>query len=178
MFLLFHVMVPLLLVFPFRKLKVKYNLFWLVVGSIISDVIDKPASFFNVWSGRGVAHTLLFFITSFIVLQSTTKDKIKTSSYGIGFIIHIIMDLPLPVFFYPLTGDINFMLNPYMNFGKIDYFMNLLLSNSMLIITESIGFIFLTFSGSYVLIKKYFRNLNRDNQFYIDNVEINVIEVL
>ena len=160
MFLLFHAMVPLLLVFPFKKLNIKHNMFWLFVGSIISDAIDKPAEFFNIWHGRGVAHTFLFFVVTVIILQLITKDKTKTFSYSIGFIIHIIMDFPLPMFFYPLTGKINFMFNPYLNFGKIDYFMGLLLSNSVLIITELIGFVFLSLLGSYILIKKYICNLN------------------
>lgn len=161
MFLLFHLMVPFLLILPFRKLNIKYNLFWLFIGSIISDAIDKPAEFFNIWSGRGIAHTLLFFIVSFIILQLIKKDKIKTSSYSIGFIIHIIMDLPLPVFFYPLVGEIDFMFNPYVNFGKVGYFMDLLLSDSVLIVTELIGFVFLVSLGSYLLIKKYIYNLNK-----------------
>lgn len=154
MFLLFHIMVPFLLVFLFKKVNIKYNLFWLFVGSIISDVVDKPASFFNIWSGRGVAHTLIFFIVTLITLQLVKKDKVKISNYGIGFVIHIIMDFPLPVFFYPFVGEINFMFNPTINFNQIDFFMDLLLSNSVLIITELVGFIFLSSWGLYVLIKK------------------------
>lgn len=178
MFLLFHVMVPLLLILPFNKLNIKYNLFWLFVGSIISDAIDKSASFFNMWSGRGVAHTLLFFIVTFIALQFIKKDKIKTSSYSIGFIIHIIMDLPLPALFYPLVGKIDFMLDPYVNFGKIDYFIGLLLSNSVLMITELIGFVFLTFLGFFYIYKKYFYELKKDNRLYLDVLEMLVVEVV
>jgi hypothetical protein len=170
-------MVPCLLIFPLKKLNIKHNLFWLFIGSVISDVIDKTASFLNIWSGRGVAHTFLFFIVTFIALQLVTKDKIKTFSYGVGFIIHIIMDLPLPVFFYPLTGNIDFMLNPYVNFSKIDYFMGLLLSNKVLMITELMGFIFLISLGFYTLIKNYFYNLKEDNKFYIDYVEIVVVPI-
>lgn len=166
MFLLFHVMVPLLLVFPFRKLKVKHNIFWLFIGSITPDAIDKPAEFFNIWSGRGLAHTFLFFVVSFVILQIIKKDKTKTSSYGVGFIIHIVMDLPLPVFLYPLTGDIIFTFDPNMNFGQIDYFIGLLLSNSLLIITEFIGFVFLSFLGIYILMKKYLYNINKWNVWY------------
>ena len=154
-------MVPLLLVVPFRKLNVKHNIFWLFIGSVISDIIDKLASFFNMWSGRGVAHTFLFFIVSLVVLQLAMKDKTKTSSYGVAFMIHIVMDFPLPVFFYPLAGNIDFMFNPYMNFSKFDYFFGLLLSNDILIITELIGFVFLSFLVSYTIIKKYFYNVNK-----------------
>lgn len=178
MFLLFHATVPLLLVFPFRKLNIKYNIFWLFIGSIISDVIDKPAEFFNIWYGRGLAHTLLFFIVTFITLQLITKDKTKTFSYSIGFMIHIVMDLPLPALFYPIVGEIDFMFDPYVNFGKIDYFMGLLLSNSVLMVTELIGFVFLTGLGSYTIIKKYIYNLNKNNKFYVDNVEITVIKTI
>ncbi len=177
MFLLFHIMVPLLFVFPFRKLNVKHNIFWLLVGSVISDAIDKTAEFFNIWYGRGVAHTCLFLIITFIILQLIKKEKIKTFSYVIGFSIHIVMDFPLPEFFYPLT-DINFIFNFNINFGRIDYFMGLLLSNNMLIITELTGFVFLTFLGFFILIKKHFYNLNEDNQFYIDNVKIKIIETI
>lgn len=169
-------MVPLFLIFPFKKLKIKHNIFWLFTGSVISDVIDKSASFFNIWGGRGVAHTLLFFISSVIILQLIAKDKTKTTSYSLGFIIHIIMDLPLPVFFYPSTGNINFMFNPYVNFSKIDYFIGLLLHNSILMITELIGFIFLTTSGFYLLIKKYFSNLNKDVRLGVGIIVVESIQ--
>lgn len=155
MFLLFHTVIPLVLILPFKKLNIKYNLFWLFIGSAISDIVDKSAEFFNIWSGRGVAHTLLFLIVTLIFLQSIKKDKTITFSYSIGFIIHIVMDFPLPVFFYPLVGEIDFMLNPYINFSRIDFFIVLLLSNKTLIITELIGFVCLALLGSYVLIKKY-----------------------
>ena len=57
--------------------------------------------FLNLGSGRGLSHTILFILLSFIILHIATKRKSFISlPFLIGMVTHLVLDLPeVPLFF-------------------------------------------------------------------------------
>ncbi len=57
--------------------------------------------FLNLGSGRGISHTILLILLSFIILHIATKRKSFISlSFLIGMVTHLALDLPeVPLFF-------------------------------------------------------------------------------
>ena len=103
MFPIFHVAIPLILFeLPLVKKKFEFNRFALIVGSLFLDIIDKFLLFLNFGSGRGISHTILFILISFVILHFITKGRKSISiPFLVGMVVHLILDLPEVPLFYP-----------------------------------------------------------------------------
>jgi len=102
-FPIFHVALPLLVFeLPLIKRKFEFNRFALIVGSLFPDIVDKPLLFMNLGSGRGISHTILFILISFIILHLIVKKKFNISvPFLLGMVFHLLLDLPEVPLFYP-----------------------------------------------------------------------------
>ena len=61
--------------------------------------------FLNLASGRGISHTILFIVLSFIILHIATKRKNSISlPFLIGLVIHLVLDLPEVPLFFPFIA--------------------------------------------------------------------------
>ena len=108
MFPFFHVFIPLILVeivyYLYPKSK-NWNFirFWIILGSIIPDLIDKPLSllFPDSFSGRGVAHAPFVIIGFLTSIQIIFKKNYVTKSLGIGIFLHLLLDIPYIPWFWP-----------------------------------------------------------------------------
>ncbi len=108
MFLLFHIFIPLLfveLLVAIKNGKGKYfQRFWLILGSIFPDLIDKPlALLFEGAGGRGFFHTPFLLTLICILLLLTTKKKEMVWSFGLGVFFHLLLDIPAVPWFWPLV---------------------------------------------------------------------------
>ncbi|MHA1562549.1 MAG: metal-dependent hydrolase [Promethearchaeota archaeon] len=110
MFPLFHIFFPLfilelvLLITKNKKNKLeKIQRFWLMLGSILPDLIDKPISIITkLVSGRGIAHTPIFLIFLCILIYILTRNKWISLSLGFGMIFHLLLDIPEVPWFWPI----------------------------------------------------------------------------
>ena len=137
MFLLFHIFLPLFvleIIISFKKVKMeKIQRFWLMLGSILPDLIDKPISIITqAVSGRGIAHTLIFLIFLCFFIFILTKNKWISLSLGFGMIFHLLLDIPEVPWFWPIIP-----LENYEHF--IDSWIYTLLHNPLIISTEIIS---------------------------------------
>jgi hypothetical protein len=132
-----------LIIFEIPRLKKKYriNRLALIIGSIFPDIIDKTFLFLGLGSGRYWFHSLLFALLSFILLFLLTKgNKVVSFSFLIGNLFHLILDLPgIPIFFPFIEYDFVVVEDP------IPHWINTLLTDPIVQITEIIGAIFLIF---------------------------------
>ena len=98
MFPIFHVFLPLLIweMFNLKLQKLPISRFWLIIGAIFPDLVDKPLSIFfpTFFSGRGIAHAPLVLVSLWGILYFMVKRKDIAISLGIGMIFHLLLDLP------------------------------------------------------------------------------------
>ncbi len=139
MFPLFHIFFPLLvleLTISFKKIKLeKIQRFWLILGSILPDLIDKPISLITkTISGRGIAHTPLFLILLCFSLWLLTKNKWVSLSLGLGMFFHLLLDIPSVPWLWPI-----FPLENY-EYG-FDSWIYTILHDPLIISTEIISLI-------------------------------------
>ena len=142
MFPLFHIFFPLFileLVLLLKKNKrnklEKIQRFWLMLGSILPDLIDKPISIITkLITGRRIAHTPLFliFLTIFIFILS--RNKWISLSLGFGMIFHLLLDIPEVPWFWPIIP-----LEGYQD--VLDSWIYTLLHDPLIISTEIISLI-------------------------------------
>lgn len=168
MFILFHMTVPLLIFeIPLVKEKYKVNRLALLIGALISDIIDKPILLLGLGSGRGFSHSLLFVIirTSIAFLMQNFYNKRKSNnnyiipiSYLIGLSFHLVLDLPEIPLFYP------FISYPYLiRENIIEVWLNSLFTNPIVLSTELIGIIaiiFIIFKNKLYSIRKIWTYLS------------------
>jgi len=107
MFPLFHIFFPLFvleLILLFKKIKLeKIQRFWLMLGSVLPDLIDKPISLITKSiSGRGIAHTPIFVIFLFFLIYILTRNKWLSLSLGFGMVFHLLLDIPEVPWFWPI----------------------------------------------------------------------------
>lgn len=156
MFLLFHILIPFIIVEGYsRAFHKSYHRIYLIIGSLIAD-FDKILSVLHISSGRGFCHTILFniiFIVSAFLISR--KDKKKYLPFAFGCIVHLILDLPnIPLFWPFFSSQYNMLTHTNYNlFEYIGYFIDLMLKPKVLI-TETIGAIVLSSFGTYILIRK------------------------
>ena len=115
MFPIFHIAVPLILIeIPYIKKKYRFNRIALIIGALLPDVIDKSLMFLNISSGRGISHTLLFVVASFVIVHLFTKRNYLISfPLLIGTFSHLILDLPeVPLFFPFIMYDFIYIDDP------------------------------------------------------------------
>ena len=108
MFPFFHVFIPLILlesILYFYPKSKNWNIirFWIILGSILPDLIDKPLSllFPDIFAGRGIAHAPLVIIGFLISIHIIFKKKYLTKNLGIGILLHLLLDLPSLPWFWP-----------------------------------------------------------------------------
>ncbi len=157
MFLLFHVFFPLFvleLIISFKKIRLeKIQRFWLILGSILPDLIDKPISLITKSvSGRGIAHTPIFLVTLCFLIFILTRNKWIPLSLGLGMVSHLLLDIPGVPWFWPIIP-----LESYDSY--LGSWIYTILHNPLIISTEIIGLIgFLVIIASYKLVN--WQNIN------------------
>ena len=139
MFPLFHIFFPLFvleLIISFKKIKLeKFQRFWLILGSILPDLIDKPISLITkTISGRGIAHTPIFIFFLCFLIFFITRNKWISLSLGFGMIFHLLLDIPIVPWFWPFIP-----LESY-NYG-LDSWIYTILHDPLIISTEIISLI-------------------------------------
>ncbi|NVM44905.1 MAG: metal-dependent hydrolase [Candidatus Lokiarchaeota archaeon] len=141
-FLIFHVAFPLLIFeLPLIKRKFKFNRVALIVGSLLPDIIDKPLLFMNLGSGRGISHTILFILISFMILHLIVKKKTDISVlFLLGMVFHLILDLPeVPLFFPFISYEFILIEVP------LELWLYTLFNDPTVYLTEIAGFLILIF---------------------------------
>ncbi|MCK5342386.1 MAG: metal-dependent hydrolase, partial [Candidatus Heimdallarchaeota archaeon] len=139
MFPIFHVFLPLItweLLSP-KLEKLHVSRFWLIIGSILPDLVDKPLSmlFPTIFSGRGIAHAPFIILIFCGILRLTVKRKEIAISLGIGIAFHILLDLPGNIpWFWPF---VEYPIFP----ADIDSYFYTLFHNHFIITTELIGLV-------------------------------------
>jgi len=130
-------------VFEIPQIKKKYdfNRLSLVVGSLLADIVDKSLLFMGIGSGRGISHTLLFVLVSFIIVHLAVRGKKSISiPFLIGLLFHLVLDLPEVPLFYPFIDyDFIYIDDP---FGLWLY---VLFNEPIVSISEGIGLVVLIF---------------------------------
>jgi hypothetical protein len=168
LFVLCHIFIPLLCLEIFRFIRKSsddnFQRFWLIIGSMLPDLIDKPLSLiFGLTGGRGYAHTpiLLIFFSGFIFVI-TRKKKIALSLL-VGSIFHLILDIPEIPWLWPLIP-----IEIYeSNFTDWIY---TLIQNPVIYISEilSLGGLFLIIIKYKVIFNKKFVHWNRLHFFLFE----------
>lgn len=153
MFPVFHVFLPVFiwelwkLLSPKKTLKnVPVYRFWLILGSILPDLVDKPLTmlFPTVFSGRGITHAPFIIMIFCGILYFLVKRKDMVISLVIGMIFHILLDLPGSIpWFWPF---VDYPILP----ADIDSYFYTLLHNPLIITTELIGLV-----GGIMILWKY-----------------------
>ncbi len=126
---------------PQIKKKYDFNRLSLVVGSLLADIVDKSLLFMGIGSGRGISHTLLFVLVSFIIVHLAVRGKKSISiPFLIGLLFHLVLDLPEVPLFYPFIDyDFIYIDDP---FGLWLY---VLFNEPIVSISEGIGLVVLIF---------------------------------
>jgi hypothetical protein len=120
--------------------------------------------FLNLGSGRGISHTILFIVLSFIILHIATKGKSYISlPFLIGMVIHLVLDLPeVPLFFPFITYDFTIIEDP------LWYWIYKLFNDPLVYLTEIGGiliFIFILVGNKLFSVKDIWDYLNRNVNF-------------
>ena len=139
MFPLFHIFFPLFvleLIASFKKFKLeKIQRFWLMLGSILPDLIDKPISLITkTMSGRGIAHTPIFLILLCFFIFFLTRNKWISLSLGFGMVFHLLLDIPGVPWFWPIIPLENYEF-------PFDSWIYTLLHDPLIISTEIISLV-------------------------------------
>jgi hypothetical protein len=117
---------------------------FLMLGSILSDILDKPLSFLGLGDGRFIFHTLLVnLIVLFIGFFLTLKNrKTWVLAISIGMLAHLVLDFMWQnphALFWPLDGW-NFPPPVQIFFwGQIFLWWSTLVSDPTVLIFEGIG---------------------------------------
>ncbi len=162
MFPIFHVAIPLILFeLPLVKKRFEFNRFALIIGSLFPDIIDKFLLFLNLGSGRGISHTILFILISFVILHFITKGRKSISiPFLVGMVVHLILDLPEVPLFYPF-----FMYEFIIIDDPFGLWLHTLLNNPVVYLTEITGiliFIFVLINNKLYNIKEITNYLKRN----------------
>ena len=104
-FPIFHVALPLIILeIPYIKKNFRFNRIALIIGALLPDIIDKSLMFLNLGSGRGISHTLLFVVVSFLIIHFFVKRNFLVSiPFFIGCLSHLLLDLPEVPLFFPFV---------------------------------------------------------------------------
>ncbi|QEE15479.1 metal-dependent hydrolase [Promethearchaeum syntrophicum] len=168
MFPLFHIFLPLLvfeLILSNKNFKMeKTSRFWIILGSLLPDLIDKPISLITkMMSGRGIAHTPIFLFSLSILIYFLTQNKWISLSIGFGMVFHLILDIPDLPWFWPFNP-----LEPYS--PPFDSWIDTLLHNPLIISTEIISLVGLSWIliSNKILFNGKLINLANANTFLFE----------
>lgn len=171
MFPLFHLAVPLgLSEIPYIKKNFRINRFSLLFGALSPDIFDKFLYFIGIGPGRFICHTLIFLISSTIMVfilsqllrfkKSPNLNKSYNAiaiSYFVGVSIHLLLDLPKVPLLYPFIPNI-----PITEGDKLIVWITKLITDPIVIITEISGLILIL----YVFFKNKLYHL-KDMWYYL-----------
>ena len=166
-FLLFHIAVPLIVFeLPLIKKKFGFNRLALIFGSLFPDIIDKSMLFLNLGSGRGISHTILFMIISFIILHIATKRNSSISlPFLIGIVTHLLLDLPeVPLFFPFIPYDFLMLEDPF------SFWLYKLFNDPFIYLTEISGILivlYILIGNKLYSVKEIWNYLNRNMDLII-----------
>jgi hypothetical protein len=165
MFPIFHIAVPLILFeLPLVKKRFEFNRFALIIGSLFPDIIDKFLLFTNLGSGRGISHTILFIIISFVILHFITKGRKSISiPFLLGMIVHLILDLPEVPLFYPFI-----MYEFIIIEDPLGLWLYTLFNNPVVYLTEIAGILIIIF----VLLNNKLYNIKEITNYLKRNVNL------
>lgn len=136
------------------------NLAFLVLGSMLPDIIDKPLGiliFGTAEQGRTFSHTLMFLMV--LATSAIYLKDVRLASVSVGVLAHLVLDSmwgsPI-ILFWPLLGNFP----PAQDLGVIDYFQTLLngLRNPMVWVPEVLGLselIFFAFESRHVIVSRW-----------------------
>ncbi len=131
-----------MIIFEIPQIK-KFNLnrYSLIIGSLLPDLIDKPLLFLGLGAGRFLSHSLIFIFIIFLIIFGITKGNEKVSlPLLIGMIFHVILDLPdVPLLFPFISFEYIVLEDPF------SVWITALLTNTIVIITEITGILFIVF---------------------------------
>jgi inner membrane protein len=133
---------------------------FLVIGSLLPDIIDKPIGHMFLGNGRVFAHTLLFLLLLIVVgtIVYRRNKHLWGLSLAAGVFMHLFLDtmwLAPHTLFWPFLGWV---------FEREDYsdywhrLFQLLLSHRTEAICEIIGFIIVVWFGLRIIVKKQVMN--------------------
>ena len=120
--------------------------------------------FLNLGSGRGISHTILFILISFIILHIATKRKSFISlPFLIGMVTHLALDLPeVPLFFPFIEYDFLMIEDP------LSYWFYKLFNDPFIYLTEIGGILILLLiliGNKLFSVKMLWDYLNRNANF-------------
>ncbi len=124
------------------------DLRFVIIGSLLPDLIDKPIGLVLNISGRGVFHSLIFILFLYSLLRFRfSEKKLVLNSLLYGSIAHIFLDrvfLDLKIFLWPLLGfkisysvvDVNYYFLAVFNslYVQITEFMGLMILVSFILV--------------------------------------------
>ena len=103
-----HIGVNYVLINIFKRTKTRRDLFLLVVGSLLPDIIDKPLGlilYHGFGNGRLYAHTLLFNVSMLLIILIFRRDWFVLP---IASLLHLVEDQMWKqpkILFYPFLGN-------------------------------------------------------------------------
>ena len=120
--------------------------------------------FLNLGFGRGISHTILFILLSFIILHIATKRKSFISlPFLIGMVTHLALDLPeVPLFFPFIEYDFLMIEDP------LSYWFYKLFNDPFIYLTEIGGILILLLiliGNKLFSVKMLWDYLNRNANF-------------
>ncbi len=120
--------------------------------------------FLNLGSGRGISHTILFILLSFIILHIATKRKSFISlPFLIGMVTHLVLDLPeVPLFFPFIEYDFLIIGDP------LTYWFYKLFNDPLVYLTEISGILILLLiliGNKLFSVKELWDYLSRNGDF-------------
>lgn len=109
MFPFFHLFLPLVILEISIRISPRntalygyFTRFWLCIGALLPDLIDKPLSLLSQsTSGRGIGHAPFFTIAILSLLLILTKKKFIIVPIIIGNIVHLLLDIPEVPWLWP-----------------------------------------------------------------------------
>jgi hypothetical protein len=128
----------------FRTLSRFLDIRLFMLGSLTPDIIDKPLAFFGFGGGRSITHTLLIFLIfsgiGLIIYLSHRSTWLLAIALGI--FTHLVLDFMWAdpeILFWPLQGWIFPHPVRSLGFSQIGIWLNTLLTNPEVILSESAG---------------------------------------
>jgi len=119
--------------------------------------------FLNLGTGRGISHTLVFLLISFLIVHLLSKRNLIISfSFFIGTSFHIILDLPEVPLFFPFISYESFYVE-----DPLSEWYYTLLNDPLVLFTEILGSLILIF----ILVKNQLYS-RKKIIFYLQNKEI------
>jgi inner membrane protein len=132
----------------FNSLSGFMDIRFLILGSMLPDIIDKPLAAFALGNGRSITHTLLVtlivLLAGFFIYLNYKKTRVLAVSIGMAF--HLILDfmwLTPQTLLWPIFGWAFPTPEVRLGFSQISLWWSALFHNASIDITESIGLVIL-----------------------------------